>query len=302
MDKTAVPATLAGCRPLCTQFDALCAQSRRAYRPAFEFPGWPAELDRDQWFTSPELVSLAGTEVWDQLSGRQQRQVSFWDAANFFSANIRGEAMLLRGLAERLYRPGHEPATAYMHHMIDEENKHSIYFAEFCHRYAGKVYPDRVVSLGSDPAEAADFLFFARVMCFEDVVDGFNQAMARDTRLDGTVRWIHQQHHDEERRHLAFGRIRVRQLFETGRRQWSPAVLAQVRSAVAAYLSALWVPLYNPEVYADAGLDDPYALARQAHRSPRAQQLRQRLSRRSVGFLTRSGVLAGPLPTHEAHR
>ena len=77
----------AGCsRGLCALFDSLCAQSVRDYDPAFEFPGWPDELDKKQWFTSPELVSLNGTSAWARLDVEQQQLVSFWDAVNFFSS------------------------------------------------------------------------------------------------------------------------------------------------------------------------------------------------------------------------
>ncbi len=276
---------------LCALFDSLCSQSVRNYRRSHDFPGWPDDLDRNQWFTSPELVSLDGTAVWSALGEPQRRLVSFWEAVNFYSANIHGEAALMQGIAARLYAPGHRAATPYLHHMLDEENKHSVWFAEFCRRYAGRIYPDRTVSLGNDPAEAGELLFFVRVMLFEDVVDGFNAAMARDGRLAPVARWINANHHDDERRHLAFGRLRVRELFADGRGGWSDAVLAEVRASIVAYLRALWVPLYNPAVYADAGLPDPYGLAEQAYRSPQSRARRANLSRRSVGFLLRHHIL-----------
>lgn len=282
----------AGCsRGLCALFDSLCAQSVRSYEPPFEFPGWPQQIDKQQWFTSPELVSLNGTSAWERLDPDEQRLVSFWDAVNFFSANVHGEAALMEGIAARLYKPEHGVASPYMHHMLDEENKHSVYFSEFCVRYGGKIYADRMLNLGSDPEEGADFLFFARVMIFEDVVDSFNKTMAHDERLVPVVRWINENHHREERRHLAFGRARVRELFAEGVEKWSPAVLAEVRRLIAAYLIALWVPLYNPAVYVDAGLSDPYRLAREAHHSPYARAQRAALSRRSMGFLMRSNIL-----------
>lgn len=278
-------------RSLCTLMDRLCQQSVRDYQRPFVFPGWPASVSRPAWFTTPELISLHGTSAFDALSIAQRQELSFWEAVNFFSANIHGEAALIRGIADRLYRPGNEAATPYLHHMLDEENKHSSYFAEFCRRYAGKVYPDRMIALGTDPAPAADFLFHARVMIFEDVVDGFNKQLAADRTLDPTARWINAHHHREERRHLAFGRHRVGELFAAGRRDWPAQTLAEVRDALVAYLRALWLPLYNPQVFDDACLPDPARLAALAYRSDASRALRARMARRSVGFLVRSGIL-----------
>ena len=31
----------------------------------------------------------------------------------------------------------------YLHHFLDEENKHMIYFGRFCTDYANKIYPDK---------------------------------------------------------------------------------------------------------------------------------------------------------------
>jgi len=291
MASGAASATVGCNRGLCTLLGRLCVQSVREYQPPFVFTGWPEDVDRRQWFTSPELISLRGLDIWDDLSPEQQRLVSFWEAVNFFSANIHGEAVLMQGIVSRMYGPDNADVTPYLHHMLDEENKHSVYFARFCLRYAGKVYPDRMLSLGTDPDDAAEFLFYARVMIFEDVVDGFNKTMAQDDRLVPVARWINANHHREERRHLAFGRHQVRDGFAQAEQIWSAATLGEVRTLLAAYLRALWVPLYNPQVYADAGLPDPYRLAGRAYRSPFALALRERLSRRSVGFLVRSGIL-----------
>ena len=288
---TAVP-SVECTRGLCSLLGRLCVQSKRDYQQPFTFPGWPDSIERAQWFTSPELISIHGTPEWADLTVQQQQLLSFYEAVNFFSANVHGEAALMQGITSRLYQPAHQEATPYLHHMLDEENKHSIYFSEFCRRYAGKIYSDRMINLGTDPEDAADFLFHARVMIFEDVVDGFNKTMATDQRLNPVVRWINENHHREERRHLAFGRHRVKELFAQGQQRWSPANIDDIRASLSGYLRALWLPLYNPEVLVDAGLPDPYLLAGRAYRSPAARAQRERLSRRSVGFLVRAGILA----------
>jgi hypothetical protein len=273
----------------------LCAQSRSGYAQPFAFDSWPRWVDRRQWFTSETLVSLNGTKAWDGLDQEQRQLVSFWDAVAFFSINIHGEGQLMQGIASRLHTPAHQTVSPYLHHMLDEENKHSASFAEFCLRYGGKIYPNRVLSLGADPEEAADFLFFARVMIFEDIVDCFNRAMALDAVLEPTARWINAQHHLEERRHLAFGRNLVRRLWAIERDRWSDAVLDEVRAALTAYLQTVWRSLYNPQVYVDAGLDNAWQLVAEAYATPHARAQRERMSRRCRNFLARSRILTEPV-------
>lgn len=273
--------------------DRLCAQSARDDDRAPPRPLWPEALERQQWFTSPELVSLYGTASWSRLDEPTRQLVSFWEAVNFFSQNIHGERLLVAGLRERLDRPATAFLAPYLARMIAEEEQHSVYFTRFCERYAGRVYPDRMLALTSDPPAAADFLFFARVMIFEDIVDCFNTRMGADNRLVEVARWINADHHREERRHLAFGRRVVLRLFADGRRDWPPALLDEVRAALTGYLQAVWLTFYNPQSYADAGLDEPWRLAAQAFADPVARRHRALLSRRCLRFLHRHEILAG---------
>jgi hypothetical protein len=274
----------------------LCRLSVVEYAPGFSFDDWPQRVDRHQWFTSRAVVSLNGTALWRELDEDTRKLVSFWDAVAFFSANIHGEVGLMRGIASRLNAPGHEAVTPYLHHMLDEENKHSVYFTEFCRRYGGRVYPDRMLTLFDDPEESADFLFFARVYLFEDIVDGLNRVTAADESVHPVARWINANHHQEERRHLAFGRTMVRRLWAENQTGWSDAVTDHARAALTGFLTATWKSLYNPQVYADAGLPDPWRLAAEAYASPYASAQRIALSRRCINFLTRSGILTGPVP------
>ena len=51
----------------------------------------------------------------------------------------------MQGLAGRLYRKDLADVADYLHHFLDEENKHSIFFGGFCRRYA-RVYRTRQVA------------------------------------------------------------------------------------------------------------------------------------------------------------
>ena len=253
---------------------------------------WPERVDEDAWYTSPELVSLYGTSAFEELDEAQRKRLSFFEAVNFFSLNIHGERMLIEGLARRLYRRGQEAISPYLHHFLDEENKHMRYFGQFCTRYAGKVYPEKKLPFEHEfaPGEE-DFLFFAKVLVFEEIVDVYNRRMARDERIAPIAREIHWLHHFEEARHLVFGRELVAELFARHRPQWPDEVLRGVRATLAAYLGATWKEYYNPDAYRDAGLDGAFELRRAALASHSGRAHRSEVSQGCLRFLLEGGIL-----------
>jgi para-aminobenzoate N-oxygenase AurF len=272
--------------------DKLCEASRAAYYSPYGEISWPDALPEDAWYFSPELVSLAGTETYATLEERQRQRLSFFEAVNFFSLNVHGERALLEGLAHRLYRRGDESWTAYLHHFLDEENKHMVYFGTFCTRYAGAVYPDCKLAFPREfaPGEE-DFLFFAKVLVFEEIVDVYNKRMAADARLHPLAREINRRHHQDESRHLAFGRRLVRELFERGARGWTPETLRGIRDYLGDYVRATWREYHSPAAYRDAGLADPYALARDAFEAEPARRRRAEVTATCFKVLTAIGVL-----------
>jgi len=271
----------------------LSASSRRNYQNPYESIEWPDEVDRAEWFTTPEFVSLHGTPAWDGLPDERRRELSFWEAVNFFSLNIHGEKRLMEGLAHRLYQPGLEGVAEYLHHFLDEENKHSIWFGTFCNRYAGKVYPDRQVDFPREYADGEeDFLFFAQVSIFEEIVDRYNLTMGRDESLVPVVRQINANHHAEESRHLVFGRRIVDWLWREWVDTWSPEVVAGIRAHLDAYVTATWREYYNPDVYRDAGFADPWATAREAWDHPATRAHRAAITKFGLRPLVEAGVVS----------
>ncbi len=271
----------------------LCAASRKQLVDPYLDIDWPETLEREQWFFSPELVSIAGTPTWEALDEPARKRLSFFEAVNFFSLNVHGERMLVAGLAARLYTRAHERVSPYLHHFLDEENKHMVYFGGFCRRYAGGIYPEK--KLAFPAAELApgeeDFLFFAKVLVFEELVDVYNRTMAADERLVPIARAIQLLHHREEQRHLVFGRQYVLELFHELAPGWTPEVLARVRETLVRFLQATWKEYYSPQAYRDAGLAEPYALQREAHGSAHARAQRREVSRRCLDFLLEGGLL-----------
>ena len=273
---------------------ALSETSRSAYSNPYETLAFPERVGvGEEWFTSPDLISLFGTDVYEQLDERQQKTLSFHEAVNFYSLNIHGEKSLMEGLAHRLYDPQLTEVAEYLHHFLDEENKHSVYFGTFCLRYGGKIYPDRKVAFPREYAPGEeDFLFFGRVLIFEEIVDFFNKRMMTDERLAPIARDINRLHHEDESRHLAFGRRIVRELWGEWKERWSAETVEGIRAYLDGYFAVVWREYYNRDVYRDAGLDDASALATRLLKTEDApRELRKKASRSSIDFLVRNGIL-----------
>lgn len=291
----------------------LCDASVKSFLNPYSYISWPEAMDRNQWFISPELISIFGTPEFEALDEHEKKRLSFYEAVNFFSLNIHGEKPLVEGLARRLYSKTFSEYVEYLHHFLDEENKHMIYFGGFCQRYVGKIYRDRKMSIPREYAPGEeDFLFFAKVMIFEEIVDVYNVQISLDERVEKTARQINNIHHLEEARHLVFGRQMVKHLFQQHSPNWDAETLESVQSYLSNYIVATWKEYYNPDVYRDAlqasgsSIDllpsdaamkalsrktDPYDLVEAAWRDPACRQHRISISSKLLHFLKENKML-----------
>jgi hypothetical protein len=272
--------------------ERLCEASRNDFGNPYLLE-WPDEYDSQHWYMSPELLSLYPTPFYEQLSEDQRKRLSFLEAVNFFSLNIHGEKSLIEGLAKQLYGKRRAIFYDYLHHFLDEENKHMVYFGGFCMRYAGKVYPDKKISIEREYARGEEeFLFFAKVLIFEEIVDVYNIRMSQDDGLAPIAREINLLHHRDEARHLVFGRRAVKEFFNDGSGQWDPGVLSRIRSYLAEYLTATWREYYNPEVYRDLGLGQPYTIYEKAFENEGSRNHRKNISAGCIEYLLSNGILS----------
>ncbi|MBW3565723.1 MAG: diiron oxygenase [Acidobacteria bacterium] len=268
--------------------ESLSEKSRAAFYEPQESIDFPASVRvGEEWFTSPELISLYGTEPWEGLDEKQRKRLSFYEAVNFYSLNIHGERMLMEGLANRLYNPELRDVAEYLHHFLDEENKHMWIFGTFCVNYAGTIYPDRKVSFPRKYAKGEEHvLFFTRVMIFEEIVDYFNRKMAVDERLNETAREINRIHHADESRHLIFGRRVLAELVDAFRDEWPEETLIGIDEYVRGYFRVVWREYYNRDIYRDAAIVEADELPKRLLEDDEApRELRQTISKGPVDYL-----------------
>lgn len=266
--------------------------SQRSFQNPYTAVEWPQSVEPERdWFSTPEHLSLYGTAVWDRLDEPTRKRLAFFEAANFYSLNIHGEKSLMQGLAARLYRPDLMDVANYLHHFLDEENKHSIFFGTFCTRYA-RVFPTRQLPMGAarPPRDIEDFLFFAKTFIFEEIVDRYNWIQSRDERLHQLARFINHNHHVEEARHLIFGRELVAAMWAACSPGWTSAQVTDVRDHLDQFMTASWREYYNPDVYTEVGLVDPWEIAELAWADDEQRARRRSISVKPLRFLRSIGV------------
>ena len=254
---------------------------------------WPeAVAPEAEWFMSPELVSLHGTTTWDGLDEPARRRLSFYELVNFFSLTLHGERPLVQGLCNQMYSRRNEEVTRYIHHFLDEENKHMIMFGEFCNRYAGRVYPQKKIALPRKYVRGEeDVIFFIKVLIVEELGDYYNVLMQRDERIAPIAREVNRIHHQDEARHIVFGRHLLRELWEEHVPKWSADTLDGLRAWLPEYLRSSWADFYNPSMYKDAGLDDPFGVRKLALEDPVCREHRVRVSQKLVDYFLDVGIL-----------
>ena len=269
----------------------LSAASIRKQWDVYSAFDWPDELPEDAWYMSPELISIYGTDAYNDLTEAQQKRLSWTELCNFFSLVLQGERPLVQGLAHRLYLKSTEPEVSdYLHHFLDEENKHMVMFGTFLNKYFGKVYPEKKVNIPREYAKGEeDVAFLCKALVVEEYGEYYNVVMWKDETIHPLVSEINRVHHYDESRHLAFGRARLIETFEKHSAKWSSEELQRFREWLAAYLKSSWGDYYNPTMYKDAGLEDGYGLRQLAleHGGPH----RQKASKLLTDLLVDNGIL-----------
>lgn len=277
-----------------TIIDRLSEKSINDYYNPYQMFQWPDSLPEDMWWMSPHLTTIAGTDLADELTEQQWRKVSRFESINFYSLNVHGIRELLVEVTRRIHTRGFELASEFFHHFIGEENEHMWFFAEFCLRYGGKIYTAPRGGAGEQQSDAIEtLLVFARILIFEELVDYFNSSMEKDDSLHETIRLVNRIHHQDETRHIAFGRELVSLLYQDLRTTASEEDLTFVEGYLERYLRYSFESLFNPRVYADAELAQPLEVRNRLLRSHENTDFQRRIFRKPRSFLEKSGIFAG---------
>lgn len=262
------------------------------YNPYTYFE-WPDELPEHAWWMSPSLLSVAGTDVEQELTEPQRMALSKWESINFYSMNVHGIRELLIEVIDRIHTRGFEIPSEFFHHFIGEENEHMWFFAEFCLRYGKKLYPGLRLGGGKSnnhPPGLGNLLVFSRILIFEELVDHYNTTMANDEMLHETIREINRIHHRDESRHIAFGRELVAMLFHDVRPELSHQQLADTEAYLKEYVAVTLNSFCSSAAYRDAGLGEITGLRARVLTDPGRAETVRRSVRKPMGFFVKQGI------------
>ncbi|MFE9279558.1 diiron oxygenase [Paenibacillus glucanolyticus] len=227
------------------------------YNPYKHFK-WPERLNDNELWMTPELVSVYGTKYYEELGEEKRILLSKWESINFYSMNVHSIRSLLIEVIERVHMPGFEVPSRYFHHFVGEENEHMYFFAQFCLLYGKKIYQLKKMKMNdSFSTDSSNFIVFSQILIFEEIVDYYNLMMAKDQRLHPIIREINKIHHQDESRHIAFGRQLVKHMWDQIK---SHSEIGKIRDYLKNYIIYGIRDFYNPAVYKDAGFDNAYEM------------------------------------------
>ena len=272
--------------------DRLAEKSVEDHYNPYQTFQWPETLPADSLWMSRDLLSTHGTDLAEELDPQVLINLSRWESANFYSLNVHGIRELLIEVVRRIHTPGFEKPSEFFHHFLGEENQHMWFFAEFCLRYA-KIYPSpKLKAISHDNPDVENFLVFARILLFEEIVDYYNMRMADDDSLHETIRQVNRIHHRDESRHIAFGRELVGLLHRVMREKVSQEQLGEAESYLKRYIVHSLHSFYNPQVYRDAGIPDPLEFRRRILNDDRRRPWERKVVRKPMSFLLKQEIFS----------
>ncbi|PWB92826.1 hypothetical protein C5689_16145 [Methylosinus sporium] len=229
--------------------------------PLVTLPFDEAPGEQSYWMP-PELTTLYGTAVWDELSEDQKIDLSQKEFALICSISCNGEKEAIGDIAKIMLKSKFESVRSYLSHLIREENNHIDMFVEFCNRYGELTRFRYFYTKGDQCTDPAfnDLLAFIHLLVFEELGDNINRVMARDKSLPPLVRAINKLHAEEEARHIAFGRHIVTELATELSRKISANQTRKLHDYVYSHIHTRHYEYHNMRIYSSIGIDNAFSL------------------------------------------
>jgi P-aminobenzoate N-oxygenase AurF len=258
---------------------------------------WETPVDPDRYAIPPHRVSLYGTELWDQLTDAQRKELSRQEVASIACVGIWFEAILMQMLIRHAYDL--DPTTnhvQYSYTEIGDECRHSVMFARFVTRMGAPYYPlDRVGRfLGRFfKTTSSGPLTFSAALFVEELLDQMQREIMVDEDLEPLTRAVARLHVTEEARHMRYAR-------EELIRDWPKRrALTRTYSRLALALVALHATerLIHPGCYAKVGLD-PRQARKVAAANPHWRESKTWFARQAVETFTAAGLMSSRTARH----
>lgn len=192
----------------------LKGSARKSYEPVVDID-WDAPLPDDKYFLPPQMVTLYGTPMWQQMTEQQRIDLSRQEFVNYLSMGIWFENMLnqalLRGM---MYTSPTSAGTFYELTELGDESRHMLMFGKAIERVGvPPFWPDK---RNARRINVLPYLFrgpmlWIAALVGEEIFDALQrQILDSDEDLQPLVQRVMRIHVTEEARHIQFARDGIR--------------------------------------------------------------------------------------------
>ncbi|MGE2833305.1 AurF N-oxygenase family protein [Mycobacterium sp. SMC-4] len=241
--------------------------AKKSYEPVVDID-WDAPPAEDTFFLPPQMLSLYGTPMWDQMSRAQRVDLSRQEFANYISMGVWFENMLNQSLLRRMMHSSPTShSTFYELTELGDEARHMLMFGKAIERVG--VEPFWPNKRGARKVNTLALIFRGPMLWIgalvgEEIFDALQRRILDDGNdIQPLVLRVMRIHVTEEARHIQFARDGIRR--DVG------DLSARTRWAVS-NLHGLGASLYfglftRRALYSRIGLDSAEA-QRQARANP----------------------------------
>ncbi|WP_445169296.1 AurF N-oxygenase family protein [Mycolicibacterium sp. Dal123E01] len=244
----------------------LNGSARKSYAPVVDID-WESPVVPDKFFLPPQVVSLYGTQMWDEMTREQQIELSRQEFINLLSAGVWFENILNQALLRGLMHADITSATThYSLTELGDETRHMVMFGRTIAAVDGKPFqPSRFQRLIINllPLTFQKQVLWIAALVGEEIFDALQRQILDDPEIQPIVGRIMRIHVTEEARHIQFARDGARRDVPTMKRR-NRFLLATIHGAGGPFYRYLFT---NRAVYRRAGLSGSEG-RRQARANP----------------------------------
>lgn len=273
----------------------LSSSANHSYDPDVDID-WSAPLEEGKWFLSERFCSLSGTPLWESLSLEQKINCSREELASSLAVGVWTEHMLLHMVARYIYdRSLTTPQVHFALTEVADECRHMIMFSRVLDAIGADVYPTpwRVRESGRLLKTLAPLpALWALLLLTEEIFERIQRALASDDTVQPVVRMMSRIHVVEEARHISFARAELERIVP----RLSRPQLSALRMMLALAVRSIASEVFNPTMYARAGLD-PRVAVKQARSNPHNRETFRWAAERIAGYYQQIGLIGGSSAT-----
>ncbi|MEZ0357979.1 diiron oxygenase [Mycobacterium sp. SA01] len=267
----------------------LKGSARKSYAPVVDID-WDTPVVPDKYFLPPRVVSLYGTQMWEEMSREQQIELSRQEFINLLSAGVWFENILNQALLRGLM---HADVTAASTHYslteLGDETRHMVMFGRAIAAVDGKPFqPSRLqrMTINLLPLVFQKTVLWIAALVGEEIFDALQREILDDPEIQPIVRRVMRIHVTEEARHIQFARDGARRDVPNMKRR-NRFLLATIHGAGGPFYRYLFT---NRAVYRRVGLDG-HEGRRQARANPYFHQTTRTGFAPLAAFLEEVGLM-----------